>query len=269
MIKLVATDIDGTILPYTGRFTQGVTDCIKKLQQLGVKVVIVTGRMDKGARKISQRLNLDTPVVSYNGGFIKDENTVLYERYLSPEHTRQIVEWANSNGVHLNLYSNDTLYSQEDDYEIRCYSKYQQLNYIVKDFSQIPYERIHKLLAIDYTDADRVTGWVDEMSKRFPELYIIKSTPYFCEFSPKEATKACAVNFLKKYWGLKDDEVLAIGDQDNDIELLKSGGIRVAMANGTQELKDVADYITDTVENDGFVKAIEEFVFSDYEREGK
>lgn len=264
MIKLVATDIDGTILPPSGEFTEGVKSCINRLKECGVKVVIVTGRMHKGAIKIAERLNLDTPVVSYNGGYIKDvAGNVLYERYLPSEYTKQIVEWANQNNVHLNLYSNDMLYSQKDDDEIKRYAEYQKLTYEVKDFSLIPYVNIHKLLAIDYNDAERVTSWVDEMSERFPDLYIIKSTPYFCEFSTKDATKACAVKYLQKYWGLADDEILTIGDQDNDIELLKAGGVSVAMANGTNGLKECADYITDTVQNDGFVQAIQKFVFDE------
>lgn len=263
MIKLVATDIDGTILPYTGEFTYGVKNCIRRMRDLGIKVVIVTGRMHKGAIKIAQRLALDTPVVSYNGGYIKDfYNKVLYEKYLEPDYTKQIIDWARRNNVHINLYSDDNLYSEEDCEEVRRYSKYQKLNFTIKSFDDIEYDKIHKLLAIDYRNAERVTDWVNTMSERFPELYIIKSTPYFCEFSPKDATKACAVNFLQKYWGLNKDEILTIGDQDNDIELLKAGGISVAMANGTEGLKEVADYITDTVENDGFVKAMEEFVLS-------
>jgi hydroxymethylpyrimidine pyrophosphatase-like HAD family hydrolase len=80
------------------------------------------------------------------------------------------------------------------------------------------------------------------------------------EFSNSEASKYCAVKFLQKYWGLSDDEILTIGDQNNDIALLQAGGIKVAMGNATEELKKIADYTTDSVENDGFVRAIERFV---------
>ncbi|MCR5265318.1 MAG: Cof-type HAD-IIB family hydrolase [Cyanobacteria bacterium RUI128] len=261
MIKLVATDIDGTILPYNGDFTDGVKNCINKLMANGVKVVIVTGRMFEGAKKIAQRLNLDTPIVSYNGGYVKTiSGEILYERDLPPQYTAEIIDWAEQNNVHINLYADDTLYSKEDNDTIKRYAAYQQLDYKVKDFSEISFDRVHKLLAIDYNNADRVTEWVNVMSKKYPDLYIIKSTPYFCEFSTKDATKACAVNFLADYWGLKKEEVLTIGDQDNDIELLKAGGISVGMGNGTENLKAHADYITDTVDNDGFVKAIEKFV---------
>lgn len=261
MIKFVATDIDGTILPYNGEFTTGVKNCINTLKKKGIKVVIVTGRMHEGAKKIAEKLNLDTPIVSYNGGYIKTmDDEILYEKNLPEKYTTEIINWARSNNVHINLYADDTLYSEKDNEEIKRYSEYQQLDYIVKDFSEISFERVHKLLAIDYNNAERVTNWVEEMRKKYPDLYIIKSTPFFCEFSTKDATKACAVEFLTKYWGLKKEEVLTIGDQDNDIELLKAGGISVGMANGTDNLKAHADYITDSVDNDGFVKAIEKFV---------
>ena len=91
-------------------------------------------------------------------------------------------------------------------------------------------------------------------------MYIVKSTPYFCEIGSKEAKKSSGVKFLADMWGIKQDEILTIGDQNNDIELLKAGGVKVAMGNATDELKECADYITDTVDNDGFVKAIEKFV---------
>lgn len=266
MIKLVATDIDGTILPYNGKFTDGVMNCISRLQKFGVKVVIVTGRMYKGAVKISEFLNLDTPVVAYNGGYIRYRDDVLYEKYLTPERTKFIIQWARDNDVHLNLYSDETLYTECECDEIKRYAEYQKLDYKIADFTKLSYDKIHKLLAIDYNNYERVTNWANTMSELLPDLYVIKSTPYFCEFSPKEATKACAVDFLKDYWGLEKNEILTIGDQDNDIELIKSGGISVAMGNGTDELKKYAEYITGSVEDDGFVSAMEKFVFPDYER---
>ena len=114
-------------------------------------------------------------------------------------------------------------------------------------------------MAIDYENAERINRYEKELPKLFPELYIVKSTPYFLEFSNKEASKYCAVKFLQKYWDLKDEEILTIGDQNNDIELLRAGGIKVAMGNATDELKKCADYVTKSVFDDGFVYAINKF----------
>lgn len=263
MIKLVATDIDGTILGKSLEFTEGVKNCIKTMQERGIKVVIVTGRMFAAAKQIAQRLNLTTPVVAYQGGMIKKSCTsdeIIYDACIPLNDVLSIIKWARENNIHLNLYSNDILYVENDNETIQKYAKGQNLKYKVCSFDDLKLENINKLLAIDYTNENIVTEWINERKTAMPHLYIVKSTPWFCEFSTPEATKSCAVEILKKYWNLNDDEVLTIGDQDNDIELLKAGGISIAMGNATDELKKYADYITDTVENDGFVKAMEKFV---------
>jgi len=263
MIKLVATDIDGTILSDKKHFTEGVRNCIKELEGKCVKVVLVTGRMYAAARLIAEELGLNTPVVSYQGGLIKKsfKNTeTLYQRCIPSEDAEQIICWARRNKIHLNLYCNDILYVEKDNDIIKKYTTHQNINYEVLSFDDIKLENINKLMAIDYQCPDNIDHWVKDMGNKMTHLYVIKSTPWFCEFSTKDATKACAVNFLREYWELKENEILTIGDQDNDIELLKAGDISVAMGNATDELKKYADYITDTVDNDGFVKAMEKFI---------
>ena len=260
MIKFIATDIDGTILPLNGNFSEGVKSCISNLQENGIKVVLVTGRMNKAALIVRDELNLRTPVVSYQGGLVNDGGNILYERYLSEAQARKIIDWSKEEKIHINLYNNDTLYSEVDNEEVQKYAEVQRIDYVVKPFDEIELNRVNKILAIDYTNAERISGYEKEVPKIFPELYIIKSTPHFLEFSNPEGSKYCAVKFLQEYWGITEEETLTIGDQNNDIALLQAGGVKVAMGNATEELKSIADYITDTVYNDGFVKVIEKFV---------
>ena len=259
MIKLVATDIDGTLLIPEGQFTEGVKKCVQKLCQKGIKVVLVTGRMNAAASLIAEDLGLDTPVVSYQGGLIKQNGKTLYERCLTCEQTEKIIEWAKRENIHLNLYNDDVLYSEQKCYEIERYCGNIHTEYRIKQFCDIRKDKVNKLLAIDYDNPAKIDRLERELPEIFPELYIVKSTPYFLEFSNKEASKYCAVKFLQNYWGIKEEETLTIGDQNNDIALLKAGGIRVAMGNATEELKKVATHSTDTVFNDGFVKAMEKF----------
>ena len=225
-IKMVATDIDGTIVKWDTGFSDGVKNCIKNLCKKDVKILP------------SQSL-------------------------ISPpwyETTKQIIKWARDNNIHINLYIDDKLYVEKDNDCVKKYTDGKFVSYTVCSFDSLEIKNVNKILAIDYNDAERVTGWVEELQKKFPQLYIVKSTPYFCEIGSAQAKKSLGVEFLAKKWGLKKEEILTIGDQNNDIELLKAGGIKVAMGNGTPELKECADYITDTVENDGFVKAIEKYV---------
>ena len=260
MIKLVATDIDGTILIPEGNFTESVKKCIKELSKKGIKVVLVTGRMNAAAELIAKDLELETPVISYQGGLVKYNGETLYKRCLTEEQAQRVIDWANSENIHLNLYNDDILYSETICPEIERYCNNLHTKYTIKNFCDIKKDSVNKLLAIDYNNPEKINRLEKELPKVFPDLYIIKSTPYFLEFSNKEGSKYCAVKFLQKYWGIDEAETLTIGDQNNDIALLKAGGIKVAMGNATEELKAVADYVTDTVFNDGFVKAMEKFI---------
>ena len=262
MIKLVATDIDGTILGGDFEFKDSVKNCIKDLQKKGIKVVLVTGRMHCAAVKIVQELGITTPVVSYQGGMVKEIEScekVLYQSDVNPQTAKKIIEWARENNAHINLYMDDVLYVEEDNEIIQKYTQARFIDYKVCSFDDLEIKNVNKILGIDYQDAQRVTGWVDELKQKHPNLYIVKSTPYFCEIAENTATKGCAVKFLQEMWDIKTEETLAIGDQDNDIELLKSAGVKVAMGNASDALKSCADYITDHVDEDGWVKAMEKF----------
>jgi len=262
MIKMIATDIDGTIYSVNNGFSPNLRACIKKLSENGVKVVLVTGRMHSSAMHVAKELGLDTPVISYQGGLIKNtDGTTLYRENLPSEYAKVIIRWARENNIHINLYIDDKLYVEKDNEIIKSYTKDKYIDYTVCSFDNLKIENVNKILAIDVNDAEKVTCWVTELRAKYPELYVVKSTPYYCEIGSPKAKKSCGVEFLCKYWNYSKDEVLTIGDQNNDIDLVKAGGIGVAMGNATQELKKCADYITDTVDNDGFVKAVEKFVF--------
>lgn len=262
MIKMIATDIDGTILKWGLEFTPEMKACIKKLQENNVKVVLVTGRMHCATLPVARELNLDTPIISYQGGLIKDKNNkTLLEETLNPEYAKEIIEWARKNNIHINLYIDDRLYVEHDNEIVKSYTDGKFIDYTVCSFDDLEIKNVNKILAIDLHDEEKVTGWVEELRKKYPDLYIVKSTPYFCEIGNPDATKSRGVNFLCQMWNIKQEEVLTIGDQNNDIDLVKCGGVGVAMGNGTPELKECADFITDTVENNGFVKAVEKFVF--------
>lgn len=264
MIKMVATDIDGTIVKWGCAYSDGVKDCIKKLCDKGIKVVLVTGRMHCATTHVAKDLGIETPIVSYQGGLIKDQKgDTLYQQNLDKITAKEIIKWARKNNIHINLYLDDKLYVEEDNDFVRKYTDGKFISYEVCSFDDLNIENVNKILAIDFNDEHRVTSWVKELQKDFPQLYIVKSTPYFCEIGSPNAKKSTGVEFLANQWGIKKDEILTIGDQDNDIELLKAGGVPVAMGNASEELKKYACYITDSVENDGFAKAVNKFCFGE------
>lgn len=261
MIKMIATDIDGTIVKWGSEISPAVKNCINEVQKNGVKVVLVTGRMHCSTVQVAKLLNLQTPIISYQGGLIKDFNgKTLYENNLPSNYAKEIIKWGRKNHIHLNLYLDDKLYVEEDNDIVKYYTDGKFIDYTVCSFDDLKIENVNKILAIDLQNPDKVTGWVKELKEKYPDLYIVKSTPFFCEIGSGKAKKSLGVKFLSEMWNIEPEDVLTIGDQNNDIDLVKCGGIGVAMGNATPELKACADYITDTVENDGFAKAVEKFV---------
>ena len=197
-IKLVATDIDGTILKHDFTFNQEVKDCIKNLTESGVKVVLVTGRMHSATDFIAEELGLNTPIVSYQGGLIKSKNEIIYEKNLDPSVARKVIKWAKETNVHINLYMEDQLYVEKDDAVIRRYTGERSAGFVVKSFDELELHRINKILAIDFDNNELVTEWQEYLSANLEDAYIVKSTPYFCEISHPEAKKSSAVDFLRE-----------------------------------------------------------------------
>ena len=259
-IKLVVTDIDGTLMPINGKLPQPIKETIKKLQENGVKVVLATGRMYKAAIKIYRQLNFKDALVSYLGGQINDfDGKIIYQKVLDKNQVRKGIDWARKNGIHLQIYYKNNLYAENDNDVIKRYSYEQNVPYDIVNFGDLNPEYSSKMLAVDFDNPEKVSKWVEELTKLFPDCFIVKSTPNFCEISHKNANKYDAVKFLQNYYGLKDDEVLTIGDQNNDLALLQAGGVRVAMGNASDELKACANYITDDVKDNGWTNAIEHF----------
>src|SRR5574344_2457236 len=266
MIKMLASDIDGTIFNKKFECSEDTRDCIKNLSNIGVRVVLSTGRMYRATAPIAKYLGLTTPVISYQGALVKnfyDNQETLYSVPTSSKIACEVIEILRKKKIHTHLYLNDKLYVESDDAEIASYTTQRYITYThVKSFNDLKIENVNKVLAIKH-DENVINDLTVELQERYKEkLYIVKSTPYFCEISNPYATKGNAVRFLANLWGIKKEEILAIGDQDNDIELLKSAGIAVAMGNATSTLKSYADYVTDTVDNDGIKKAIEKFILN-------
>jgi len=258
-IKLVVTDIDGTIMKMNGKLQPPVIDIFAELEKQGIKAVIATGRMYNAAKNVIETLNLKTPIICYQGAMVRDDENIYFEQNVPKQVATEIIRHLRDYGTHTNLYLRDRLIVDDDDDYIKEYVADRNITYEVVDDLLDVVDDATKLLAID-KDADKVTQIRDEMKAIYPELNIVKSTDYFCEFVNKNADKGIAIKFLADKWGIKTEEILAIGDQDNDIQMLEVAGFGVAMGNGSNNIKKIADYICPNVEEFGFVKTMKKFV---------
>ena len=113
---MIATDIDGTILKWGLDFTPGMRNCVECLKKNGIKLVLVTGRMHCATLPVAKALGLETPIISYQGGLIKDfSGNTLYQQNLDSSVAKEIIVWARKNNVHINLYLDDKLYVYRQD----------------------------------------------------------------------------------------------------------------------------------------------------------
>ena len=263
-IKMLVLDIDGTIFKKDYTASERVKQTLKSLVKKGIKVVLCTGRMYAATKQIAKELELNTPVISYQGGLVKnflnDEKT-LFEKTMDEDLSLDVIKELKKRNIFFNLYINDELLVEHDSILIQQYVDARNIKYrIVGNCENLNLKGMNKILAID-DDVNLIENLQKEMAQRYKDkLYVIRSTPRFCEFSNPEATKGNAVRFLADMWGIKKEEIMACGDQDNDIEMLLAAGVKVAMGNATEDLKKIADYVTDSVDNDGVVKAVGKFI---------
>jgi len=262
MIKMVVTDIDGTIYSPENGITDNVKSCIQNLYKNGIKVVIATGRSYSSAKKIADRLEIECPFICYQGGLVNAyDGKILDVKYLEEKPARKIIEICRKKNIHLNVYVEDVLYVEDDNDYIKDYIGDKGIDYFkVNSFDELDFSKLNKMLAINY-DTNLIDELTYELKEKFPQIYVVKSTDFFCEIANKEATKGNGIKFLANKYGFSINDVMAIGDQNNDIEMVEAAGVGVAMGNGTDVIKSKAKYITDTIKNDGFVKAVNKFVW--------
>lgn len=262
MIKMVVCDIDGTI--FNGiSFSQNLINCINKIRKDGIKFVIATGRTYCGAKQVVAPLNIDTPIICYQGATIHSpKGELIYEKCLSRELALDILNYLKAMDINPNIYIDDKLYCEKETSYVKRYSEFQKVPYtIVEDISTKDFKSMNKLLVID-DDTEKVKWITEKLKEKYKEkIYSRMSTSTFCEICADGISKGNAVKIVADMYGIKKEEIMGCGDQNNDIELLTCSGIGVAMGNATDTLKGFADYITDTVDNDGVVKAINKFVY--------
>lgn len=260
--RLVAIDVDDTLLTDDLKVTPGTREALHEAVRQGVVVTLATGRMFASARQTADQLDLNVPIITYQGALIKNllDGKVLYERPVPAGAGAEIVAYAEERGLHLQGYLDDKLYASADNDKVKAYSKLTGVPYEVRtDFRTIAEKGSLKLLIID--EPEKLDALAPELRERFGDrVHITKSKPNFLEFLHPEATKGHALLHLAAHYGIGRSETVAIGDSWNDHEMIEAAGLGVAMANAVEPLKRIADHITASNNEEGVRAVIERFV---------
>ncbi|MBB3112946.1 hypothetical protein FHS18_005048 [Paenibacillus phyllosphaerae] len=262
MYKMIAIDIDDTLLTDELVVTEGTKAALKAAAEQGVFVTLATGRMFPSAQKIAAQIELNVPIITYQGSLVKTlfDEQVLYERSVPKDAAKELFAFCQEHNLHLQLYIDDILYVQEDNEKARRYSFLSKIPCVVEpDYDTLLEQPSTKMLIIDDPD------YLDEMAAKLAPLigdrvHITKSKPHYLEFTHKEGTKGHAIAFMAEHIGCTLDEVIAIGDSWNDHEMIEVAGLGVAMGNALPKLKELAQYVTGTNNEEGVRQVIEKFV---------
>lgn len=268
-IKLLILDIDGTIAGKSNQVNETVQKVIEKVQNKGIHVALATGRMYRSALRFHYSINGQLPIIAYNGAWIQDpKNGQIYSHIPLPKQIAlglldyyQKPEWRSQVEVH--FYINDQLYVQEITENTQSYIQRAEVN-------PIELHDLHSLLNVDPTkvlalchdpNLTEILGTTLRNIYQQKDVYLTQSTAIYLEATHPSVNKGYAVKYLaEKILNLESKQVMAIGDNFNDLEMLKYAGLSVAMKDAPQKVQNQADWVTKTVEEDGVVVAIEKFL---------
>jgi Cof subfamily protein (haloacid dehalogenase superfamily) len=226
--------------------------------------VLVTGRMFQSVRRYALEAGLDDPVVCYQGAVVAEPTTGRWLRHvpIPLQLAREAISALNNEGFGLNCYVGDELYVSEVTPEARRYADFQSLElHPVGDLLAWLSDPPTKLVVIG--DPEALDDLEQRMLGRFEgRLYISKSLPYFLEFASPEVTKATGLDFLSEHLGFARERTVAFGDGENDIELVDWAGYGVAVANAHDQVKEVADFVCPSVDEEGVAQVIESYLDS-------
>jgi Cof subfamily protein (haloacid dehalogenase superfamily) len=224
--------------------------------------MLVTGRMFQAVRPYALEAGLDDPVVCYQGAVVAEPVTGRWLRHvpIPLELARETIAAVNEAGFGLNCYVDDELYVAEVTPEARRYADFQHLElHAVGDLLEWLDQPPTKLVVIE--DPEVLDDLKQRMLVRFDgRLYISKSLPYFLEFASPDVTKAAGLDFLAERVGFSRERTVAFGDGENDVELIDWAGYGVAVANAHERVKEVADFVCPSVDEEGVAQVLEAFL---------
>lgn len=264
--KLLVLDIDGTVTNSEKKLLDKTRKKIIELQERGIRVVLASGRPPQGVIPIAKELEFSrfhSYILSHNGAKIIDCKTkdCIYEKHLPLHIPGRLWQDALTHGIGICTYWDNKLIAgtPPDSYmELEARITKLPIQYR-EDFGT--YVKFHVngcLLTGDPHDMEAVDSVVKK--KYFHETEIFYSEPYFLEVIPKNVDKAFGLKHLLKILDIKNNEMVCCGDSFNDIRMIQYAGVGVAMKNGQEKLKAVANYVTkNDNDHDGIVEVIEHF----------
>jgi hypothetical protein len=263
-IKMVALDLDDTLLDSKLKISSSCVNAIQKVRQKGVVITLSTGRMFKSALPYARQLDIDVPIITYQGAWVKNSlsGEELYFRPLPKSLACQAMTYFREQGVHYHSYFNDELCVEELSAEANDYARLAgvKANLHPDLIANLDCCDAIKIMAITQNES-HLLAMEKELKANFADqLYITRSKPSYLEVMDRQVGKARALELTANHFGIKRSEVMAIGDSFNDLDMIKWAGLGIAMGNAVEAVKEAADFVTFSNDEEGVTEALQRFV---------
>lgn len=272
MYKLIAIDLDGTLVTDEKELTPRTIEVIKKAIQKGIRIILSSGRSFYRLEKYIEALELKKEnqcTICFNGGMIIQNATkeILYSKNLDMEEVKELINLGRKLKLPIMIYTKDAHYTEKlPDVIVENMKRFEGMNLKIVRFNEINFSEkqnfIYKICFID--KPEKIIEKRKEISKEMIEKYeITSSVPEYLEIVKKGIKKSEAIKFVMEKYGIKREEVMAIGDGENDVEMLSFAGLGVAMENAKEDVKKFADVVTTSNNEDGVANAIEKYILKE------
>lgn len=260
--KLLAMDIDDTLLPRGGVISDANKRAIKAAEEAGVYVTIATGRGFLGSKKVWSELGLNKLIINYGGAMINDASTgkPFFVTELEPDTVRYILDLAEELDLHAHLYQGDEIVYEHEHIYGTLYSEALSLpKRIEPSIRSMIWRNVPKVLII--TEPERVEYLLPYFAGKLSGLAAVSgSSPGFIEFNKIGANKGTALHLLADHLGISRSETAAIGDNTLDIEMIRWAGLGCCVEDGNELVKSEAGVIAPSCINDGVKWFIDNFI---------
>ena len=291
MYKLMAIDLDGTLLNSYGEVSENTRKALLEAKNRGTEVVLASGRPISSTESLAVELGVDNYLISGNGSAVYDikKQEIIYDRFLSKEQVLKIAEICEQNSFFYNVYTEDEVIASSLSYNILFYHKENlkkveekrtHINVVqnIKEYiEQSGKEKFLKITVCDETKfifnsimrkLKEIEG-IDVLEVAYMSRKKIKSGTddvdiqyYYTEITNENVNKWSAIEFLLDKLNIKKEEVITIGDNMNDKEMILEAGLGVVMGNSNPQMKEIADEIVADNNSEGVLEAINKFVLN-------
>ncbi len=261
-IRLVAVDLDYTLLNSDFQISQRNTDAIAKAVGSGAIVTLATGRMFASTLPFARALGIEAPLITYNGAYVRaaGSDSALHHIPVDKEHAAAAIRLAASLDVHCSVYVDDVLYVSKNGWESQMYTAQCAVEGIYRPdleelLSELGKPPTKVLLVCEAQETPSVQALLEEVVSG--RAHVTRSSSHYVELVNKGVSKASALEHLCRLLGVLPEETMAIGDGYNDIEMIRYAGVGAAMANAPDPVKSIADIVVPSNDEDGVAAALE------------